>query len=330
LIGEGPTLGQIIAKHPAIKAIGFTGSYRSGMSLYRTAVNERKTPIPVYAEMSSINPVLLLPEKLAEDVDKAAAMFAGSITLGTGQFCTNPGLLFVIINKSTELFIQKLSELLTTTPETPMLNKVISNSYYVEREKLLQIEGVRALFVGRDGRNSYMGSVALMEVNVEDFLKNDVLQNEVFGPCSLIIKCNDKVDLLKAIESLQGQLTGTVLGTDVDINEYADCIDALKEKVGRILYNGVPTGVEVSYAMVHGGPFPATTDARSTSVGADAIKRFVRPVCFQDCPEEFLPDALKNNNPLAIMRKINGRYTNEPFTIDKNVVSELIKNNTLN
>ncbi len=309
LIGEGSLLGQKLAKHPAIKAIGFTGSYRAGMSLYKTAVNDRKVPIPVYAEMSSINPVLLLPEKLAEDVDKAAAMFAGSITLGTGQFCTNPGLLFVIKNKSTDLFVQKLSELLAATQETLMLNKVICNSYYDERTKLLQTENVKALFISKDERNAYKGSAALMEVDVEDFLKNDVFQSELFGPSSLIIKCNNKDDLLEAIESLQGQLTGTVIGTKDDINEYSDCIDALKEKVGRILYNGVPTGVEVSYAMVHGGPFPATTDARSTSVGADAIKRFVRPVCFQDCPEESLPDALKNSNPLAIMRKVNGYFT---------------------
>jgi NADP-dependent aldehyde dehydrogenase len=309
LIGEGPELGQLLAKHPVIRAIGFTGSSRAGMSIYKTAVNERKIPIPVYAEMSSINPVLLLPQKLEEEGDKAAAMLAGSIILGVGQFCTNPGLLFVINNKATDGFIRKLSALLEASPEATMLNKAICSSYYGEREKLLAAQGVSALFVGKNACDAHKGTPALLEIAAEDFIKNEELQQEVFGPLSLIIKCNSKADLLKAIESLEGQLTGTVLGTNNDLEEFSECIDVLKEKVGRILYNGVPTGVEVCYAMVHGGPFPATSDSRSTSVGADALKRFVRPVCFQDCPEEFLPDALKGNNPLAITRRVNGHFT---------------------
>lgn len=320
LIGEGPVLGQVLAKHPVVKAIGFTGSYRAGMNLYRTAVNDRKVPIPVYAEMSSINPVLLLPGKLEEETDKVAAMLAGSITLGVGQFCTNPGLLFVLSSEATAGFISRLSELLSSAPEATMLNMAICNSYYEERNKLLVAEGVNALVVGNDARSSFKGSTALMEVNVEDFLKNQELQDEVFGPCSLIIKCNTKEELLNALGSLQGQLTGTVIGTGSDIENFAECIDVLNEKVGRILYNGVPTGVEVCYAMVHGGPFPATTDARTTSVGADAIKRFVRPVCFQDCPQEYLPDALKNKNSLGIMRRVNGHFTNEPFVVHQNTI----------
>ena len=315
LIGEGSLLGQVLAKHPAIRAIGFTGSYRGGTSLYKTAINERKVPIPVYAEMSSMNPVLLLPEKLQENIEKAASMFAASITLGVGQFCTNPGLLFVLDSEATDRFAEKISALLEASPEATMLNKNICSAYYQEREKLLKVKGVSALFVGPNACESHKGSAALLEVKAEDFINQVALQQEVFGPLSLIIRCRNKAELSEALGAVEGQLTGTVLGTSSDIEVFSDCIDVLQEKVGRILYNGVPTGVEVCYAMVHGGPFPATSDARSTSVGADAIKRFVRPVCFQDCPEAFLPDALKDSNPLAITRRVNGRYTAEALSI---------------
>lgn len=309
LIGEGNKLGQALARHPAVKAIGFTGSYRGGMALYKTAVNERETPIPVYAEMSSINPVLIFPGRMKEDVDQLASLLAGSINLGVGQFCTNPGLMFVIKNDRTDEFVQKLSLQLQAMPAATMLNPVICKSYYAGREKIIREKGVRTILLGEDELHLYKGSPSLMEVNASDFLANPGLQNEIFGPASLIVKCKDEKEIFKAIQSLHGQLTGTVFGSVEDIKAYSDCIDALREKVGRLIYNGVPTGVEVSHAMIHGGPFPATTDGRMTSVGAEAIKRFVRPVCFQDCPEEFLPDALKDANPSGIMRKVNGYYT---------------------
>lgn len=310
LIGEGSTLGQSLIKHPLIKAVGFTGSYKAGMALFKTG-NERATPIPVYAEMSSINPVLILPGKLEEDVDKWASAVAGSITLGVGQFCTNPGLLFILNNPTTPKFIEKLTQLLKATPESTMLNEAICKSYHTGLQKLGKEIGVTSLVDGKDAGDSFKGSAALMQVSAKDFITNKELQNEVFGPSSLIILCNDQYELLEAIQSLHGQLTGTVIGTVEDAHEFSACINALTEKAGRLIYNGVPTGVEVCYAMVHGGPFPATTDAKFTSVGADAIKRFVRPLCFQDCPEEFLPQSLKNGNPLGIMRKINGKLTRE-------------------
>lgn len=309
LIGKGAILGQALAKNPHIKAIGFTGSYKAGMALYKTSVNERESPIPVYAEMSSINPVLILPGKLENDLVKTASQLTASITLGAGQFCTNPGLLFVINNQATEEFSEVLSEQLMAIPQAAMLNPVICKTYYEDRKKIGQEKGVKAIFLGEDAGSSYKGSVTLLEVNANDFIANKELQNEIFGPASLIVKCRDGAELLEALNSLHGQLTGTVFGTADDINRYADSIEALTEKVGRLIYNSVPTGVEVCHAMIHGGPFPATTNARTTSVGAEAIKRFVRPVCFQDCPEEFLPDALKYNNPLAIMRKVDGNYT---------------------
>lgn len=308
LIGEGSNLGQALAKHPAVKAIGFTGSFRAGMALYKTATSERTVPIPVYAEMSSINPVLILPQKIAENGEKVAAQLAASITLGVGQFCTNPGLIFLIDHPATENFISELSTQLASIPDGTMLNQTICKSYYTGREKIVQEKGIETILLGKDVSSSYKGSVALLGVSAVNFIANPGLQNEIFGPASLIIRCENEAELVQALHSLHGQLTATVFGTPDDIREYNYCIDVLTEKCGRLIYNGVPTGVEVCHAMIHGGPFPATTDGRATSVGAEAIKRFVRPVCFQDCPEEFLPDALKDSNPLGIMRKIDGVY----------------------
>jgi NADP-dependent aldehyde dehydrogenase len=309
LVGEGAQLGQALAKHPFTKAIGFTGSFRAGMALYKTAVNDREVPIPVYAEMSSINPVLLLPGKIETEGDKTATQLAASITLGIGQFCTNPGLLFIIDNSSADTFINKLAEQLQGAAAGLMLNQAICRSYYEGREKMVGEKGIDTVFSGNNESGSYKGSPVLMSVQAANFIANTSLQNEIFGPASLIVKCTDQAQLLEAIDSLHGQLTGTVFGSMNDIHGYSKCIDALTGKVGRIIYNSVPTGVEVCHAMIHGGPFPATTDGRTTSVGAEAIKRFVRPVCYQDCPEAFLPDALKDKNPLGIMRKVDGSYT---------------------
>jgi NADP-dependent aldehyde dehydrogenase len=323
LVGEGAQLGQALAKHPLIKAIGFTGSFRAGMALYKTAVNDREVPIPVYAEMSSINPVVLLPGKIEAEAEKTATQLAASITLGVGQFCTNPGLLFIIDNSSADAFIHKLAEQLQGAAPGTMLNQAICKSYYEEREKLVGEKGIATVFLGENESGSYKGSPALMSVQAADFVANPSLQNEIFGPASLIVKCTDQAQLLEAIDSLQGQLTGTVFGSMDDIQEYAQCIHTLTGKVGRIIYNSVPTGVEVCHAMIHGGPFPSTTDGRSTSVGADAIKRFVRPVCYQDCPADFLPDALKDDNPLDIMRKVDGNYTRSPINAEaESLVSE--------
>jgi alpha-ketoglutaric semialdehyde dehydrogenase len=310
VIGEGAVTGIQLVKHEGIKAIGFTGSYNAGMAIFKTAVNDRKTPIPVFAEMSSINPVLLLPGKLNKD-ENAAAQLAASVTLGAGQFCTNPGLLFLIEDEASEIFIKKLADVVSAAPAAAMLNPNICRSYYKGREVIAKQKGVHVLFEGEDASATYKGSAFLTKVSAADFISNTELQNEVFGPASLIVACKNKEDLLRALQSLHGQLTASVLALPNELPEYAKCINTLSGKVGRVVYNGVPTGVEVSYAMVHGGPYPATTNANSTSVGADAIKRFVRPLCLQDCPEDFLPVALKNNNPLNIMRKVNGEMTRE-------------------
>lgn len=311
VIGEGTVTGMQLVKHPQIKAVGFTGSYNAGMAIFKAANNERQSPIPVYAEMSSINPVVLLPEKLLMDGDAVAAALAGSITLGVGQFCTNPGLLFLIESEVAENFINKLTSLLAAAPIATMLNEGICSNYYKSKKNIVGQSGVMVLYQGEDAAVNFKGSPTLLQVSANDFINNPALQNEIFGPASLIVKCKNITVLHQAIMALHGQLTGTVFATNKDMHQFENCINDLNEKVGRLVYNNAPTGVEVCNAMVHGGPFPATTDARSTSVGADAIKRFVRPICLQDCPQEFLPDALKNENPLNIMRKINGVYTNQ-------------------
>jgi len=311
VIGDGQVTGMQLVKHPGIKAIGFTGSFNAGMAIYKAAVNDRTEPIPVFAEMSSINPILLLPGKLQQDPLTVAGVIANSITLGVGQFCTNPGVLLLIDNDAAGVFIEHLIKLLSATPPALMLNPQVCTNYYKSFENITQQNGVKILYKSNNDASEYKGSAALLQASDVDFINNPALQQEVFGPSSLIVLCKNESTLLAAVQSLQGQLTATVFCDVTDMENYAACINVMSNKVGRILFNNVPTGVEVCHAMVHGGPFPATTDARSTSVGTLAINRFVRPLCFQDCPQEFLPDALKNENPLNIMRKINGRYTTE-------------------
>jgi NADP-dependent aldehyde dehydrogenase len=311
LIGEGSLLGQQLVKHPQIKAVGFTGSFGGGMALLKAAINDREEPIPVYAEMSSINPVLVLPGKIAQDPQALAAQLSASITLGVGQFCTNPGLLFVLQDEHTDAFVQKLAEALSQVPSATMLNQHICAAYHKGSSQLFSESGVTSVLQGKDGASDFTGSASLAQTTAANFIQNKALQNEVFGPASLVVICNDAAEMKKGLHALHGQLTGTILGTAADIQQFQSCIDVMVQKVGRVIYNGVPTGVEVSHAMMHGGPFPSTTFAHFTSVGTEAIKRFLRPVCFQDCPQEYLPEALKDENPLHIMRKVNGEFTRE-------------------
>ncbi|NCI46786.1 aldehyde dehydrogenase (NADP(+)) [Sediminibacterium soli] len=313
LNGGGATLGQTLAADPAIKAIGFTGSYRAGMSLFATATQKRETPIPVYAEMSSINPVVLLPGTLAARVQATAGSLAASITLGVGQFCTNPGLLFVIRDAATDSFLQALAAALQTAAPGIMLNTAICKSYYTDRTRLTGAAGVTLLTAGEDLSLEYKASPALLQVPAKAFREQPQLQDEVFGPCSLAVVCEDRAELEQTLDTLHGQLTGSLFGTATELSAYRSVAERLQQKVGRLIFNAVPTGVEVCHAMVHGGPFPATTDSRSTSVGTEAIRRFVRPVCYQDCPQELLPLYLQDTNEAGILRKVNGNYTREPI-----------------
>ncbi|MCG2462652.1 aldehyde dehydrogenase (NADP(+)) [Flavobacteriaceae bacterium F89] len=310
LNSSGIEVGQQLVMHPQIKGVGFTGSIKGGMALYKLA-NERPEPIPVFAEMGSINPVVALPSALEEKGDHWAAQYAGSITLGAGQFCTNPGLILGIKGKPLDNFVAKLGQDIIQIAPSAMLHPNIHKGYE-QGKKELSSQGETAIVASYDGDSpSNYGKQKVLTVSGTDFLKNSVLHREVFGPFSLVVQCKDERELENVLLHLDGQLTGTILGNAEELRQYGIIVDALKSRVGRIIFNGVPTGVEVCPSMQHGGPFPASTDSRFTSVGVSAIKRWVRPVSYQDWPQELLPEALKNNNPLNIMRLVNGTYTDK-------------------
>lgn len=308
LNSSGIEVGQQLVKHPLVKAVGFTGSINGGTALYKLA-NERKEPIPVFAEMGSINPVVVLPSALEESGSAWAAKYASSITLGAGQFCTNPGLLMGIKGSKLDTFINTLSKEILKLQPSPMLHPNILSKFQEGRKELAVQGGVSVVadYEGEVGENA--ARPALLKVDGTEFLKNTKLHREVFGPFSVVVCCDDAAQLEEILVQLEGQLTGTVLGSENEIETYPKIVDALQSRVGRILFNGVPTGVEVCSSMVHGGPFPASTDARFTSVGTSAIKRWVRPVSFQDWPNKFLPQALQDGNPLGIVRLEEGKYT---------------------
>lgn len=300
--------GMALIQHPLTASVAFTGSFAGGKALF-DAANKREKPIPVFAEMGSINPVLLLPEALKKGAEKWGSAYAGSITLGCGQFCTNPGLLIGIESPELELFKETLVSSLSEMDSQQMLHDGISSAYNNGKQKLIDRGDVTVLFNRIEG-NKRLGGACLATVNGTDFIGKPQLQKELFGPFSLLVVCQSEEEMLEVIEVLEGQLTATVIGEIADVKTFENSIDSLKERVGRLIFNGVPTGVEVCPSMHHGGPYPATTDNRFTSVGTGAIKRFARPVCYQDWPHEFLPDALKNENPLAIYRELNGAWSN--------------------
>ncbi len=310
LNSSGIEVGQQLVMHPQIKAVGFTGSIKGGMALYKLA-SERPEPIPVFAEMGSINPVVVLPSALKEKGDHWAAQYAGSITLGAGQFCTNPGLILGIKGKPLDNFVTKLGEEIMQIAPSAMLHPNIHKGFELGKKELSS-QGETAIVASYDEESpSNYGKQKVLTVNGSDFIKNTILHREVFGPFSLVVQCVDEKELENVLSHLEGQLTGTILGNADELRQYSLIVDALESRVGRIIFNGVPTGVEVCPAMQHGGPFPASTDSRFTSVGVSAIKRWVRPVSYQDWPQELLPEALKNNNPLSIMRLVNSSYTDK-------------------
>ncbi len=309
LVGTGVVLGQQLAADERMQAIGFTGSYKAGMALYSTATQKRKTPIPVYAEMSSINPVILLPEVIAQSAAAIATGLAGSISLGVGQFCTSPGLLFALNDQATQSFATELATALANVSPATMLNPQICNTYYADKKALAHTNNVKIILEGSDLSELFQATPALMQTTAVHFMANPSLQKEIFGPCSLLVVCKNLDELKAAISTMEGQLTGSVFGTTEELIAYQYLIDGLQQKVGRLIFNNVPTGVEVCNAIVHGGLFPATTDARTTSVGPEAIRRFVRPVCYQDCPQALLPLYLRNHNEAGIVRLVNGIQT---------------------
>jgi NADP-dependent aldehyde dehydrogenase len=303
LTGTGNALGQELVAHPAIQAVGFTGSRAGGLALMAIAAN-RPQPIPVYAEMSSINPLFVLPAALAARAETIGAGFAASLTMGVGQFCTNPGLVLTLDGPDLGRFIDSAATALRAAPAGVMLTPGIAASY---RNGVAALAGhgvvaTLALNAHEEGK----GAAALFRTTGAAFLAEHALHGEVFGPASLLVVCKDVAELRAVTEVLEGQLTATLQIDEADYPDAAALLPALERKVGRILVNGFPTGVEVSTAMVHGGPFPATSDGRSTSVGTGAISRFLRPVCYQNMPQALLPAVLRDDQAAGVWRRVDG------------------------
>jgi alpha-ketoglutaric semialdehyde dehydrogenase len=306
LTGTGNGIGQGLVAHPAIKAVGFTGSRSGGTALMAVAA-ARKQPIPVYAEMSSINPFFLFPHALANRGEQIAAAFAGSMTMGVGQFCTNPGLVLALAGPDFDRFADKAASTLAGIEPGTMLSAGIASAYQSGVHKLGAHEAVDALKTPEHGEGK--GGAGLFRTTGKAFLAEHALHDEIFGPASLLVAC-DSIDEMRTItEMLEGQLTATVQMDDQDADQVRALLPVLERKVGRILANGMPTGVEVSTAMVHGGPFPATSDGRSSSVGTAAIARFLRPVCYQNLPQSLLPEMLRDENKGGIWRRRDGILT---------------------
>ena len=307
LFDAGVELGIQLVKHPAIKAVAFTGSLAGGTALMKLAA-ARPEPIPCYSEMGSVNPVFVLPGALNKRASAVATGLQASFTLGSGQLCTKPGLVLVPQQDGTPAFMKELGEKVSGTPSQTLLTKAIAdrfNSAVKGRDATVLAEG--APVEGSTAAATVQASLFVADYN--DLMKNEELVQEIFGPTTVVVGYQDRKQLLAVAEQLEGHLTATLQADESELADYADLIDILTRKVGRLVLNAYPTGVEVCHAMVHGGPFPATSDGRSTSVGSQAIFRFTRLVCYQSFPDAALPDELKSANPLGIMRMVDGDRT---------------------
>lgn len=307
LFDSGWDIGQGLVADPRIRAVGFTGSRGGGTALMKIAA-ARPAPIPVYAEMSSINPVILFSAALAARGEAIGRAFAVSLTLGAGQFCTNPGLVLGLEGPGLDAFLAGASAALKESAAATMLTPGIHKAYGAGVEKLSTHEQVKVLARGLTG-GPYQGQAALFTTSADAFLGDAALGDEVFGASGLVVRCRDEAEISVILDRLEGQLTAAIHIEEADYAAARALLPMLETKVGRILVNGFGTGVEVGHAMVHGGPFPATADGRSTSVGSLAIERFLRPVCYQDLPDALLPASLKDTNPLKLWRRVDGKLT---------------------
>jgi NADP-dependent aldehyde dehydrogenase len=310
--GRGTDVAHALVTHPSIQAVGFTGSFRAGKALFDAAAR-REQPIPVFAEMGSANPVFVLPDALATRGEEIARSLAASVTLGGGQFCTNPGLTFLPPGDAAEAFLSRLGGLLAEAPAGTMVHAGIKAAYDAEIAAVAAIPGVTvaARSSGRGANPATEAQPALLLTGARAFEGHGRLGEEIYGPVTVAILCGSKEDLLASARRLRGHLTATVHATERDLAAYGALLPVLARKAGRVVLNGVPTGVEVTHAMHHGGPWPATTDPRATSVGTAAILRFARPVCLQDVPDGSLPDELRDANPRGIWRLVDGRLTKD-------------------
>lgn len=311
LYDDGYTVGEALVRHPKTKVVTFTGSFKGGMALVKIA-QQRETPIPVFAEMGSVNPVILLPSALENRYAEIADQYASSITLGAGQFCTNPGLLIGIKSEGLNQFKKALTEAIAKINSATMLTPGICKNYSALSEQMLKEQGVSIISRGNlDPDKANQAQPMVAEVSASSFLVSKKLKEEVFGPYSLLVIADYEVQIQQVLDALQGQLTASIVADEYDLVKYRPLIQNLTSIAGRVILNNVPTGVEVVQSMQHGGPFPATSDGRFTSVGTGAIKRFVRPVSWQNWAQELLPDELKDNNPLEIWRMVDNKLTKE-------------------
>ena len=312
LFGGGSRIGTALMKHPLVKAGGFTGSRTAGRILMDVAA-ARPEPIPFYAEMSSTNPVFILPGALRERAESIAAGLHASFTLGAGQFCTKPGMVFLPDGPDASAFVGKLQQSVNQSAPFHLLTGVIRSSYDAGITARKTKGSAKLIAEVQPQRNAGEFSVgaALFETDAQSFLKDANLESEIFGPATLLVRHSNREEVLEAARGLEGHLTATIHGTEQDLQEFSDLIAVLEGKVGRLVVNGFPTGVEVTHAMVHGGPYPSTSDGRSTSVGTQAIFRFTRPVCYQGFPDSALPAELKDSNPLGIWRMVDGEMSKE-------------------
>jgi NADP-dependent aldehyde dehydrogenase len=308
--GASHEVGHVLVAHPLVKAVGFTGSLAGGRALFDVAA-KREEPIPVYAEMGSSNPVFVLPDALACRGEEIARGLSASVTLGAGQFCTNPGLTIIERSDLAEHFVSALGEALASSPVGTAVSAGIKAAYDAELAAVTSIEGVElAARADGEGQNPLTQvAAALLVVDVATYGRSPRLTCEIYGPATLAVRCNSRDEVLELARTLRGHLTATVHATERDLAEYADLLVVLRSKVGRLVINGFPTGVEVCHAMHHGGPYPATTDPRATSVGTAAVLRFARPVCFQNFPDDSLPEELREANPRGIWRLVDGELT---------------------
>ncbi len=312
LYDDSFTVGEALVKHAQTKAVAFTGSFKGGMALHKMA-NERSAPIPVFTEMGSINPVLFLPAVLSAQPEQLAAKYAASITLGAGQFCTNPGLLLAIKSPGLDLFTAELAKKIEAIPSATMLTPGIWQNYQHLSEAVLGEENVELLAKSGQVNEACanQSQAKLIKVSGAAFLANHKLREEIFGPLSLLVVADDLPQLEQIVASLDGQLTVTVMAEKAELADYKNLTDQLQNICGRLILNNPPTGVEVCAAMQHGGPFPASSDSRFTSVGTAAIYRFARPVAWQDWENNLLPPELQDANPLKIWRKVDNQYTKD-------------------
>jgi len=311
--GMRPEVSVALISHPAIRAVAFTGSGRAGRALFDAAA-KRPEPIPVFAEMGSVNPVFLLPSAL--QTQNTAEGLLKSVTLGVGQFCTCPGLAFGAKSPAWDQFVSQLQKQVRESSPGSMLNPNIAGNFAASFEKAAGVAGLQQETSTRPPESSRTeGRPGVLAAEAGTWLEHPELREEIFGPATIVVACQDEQEMLACARALEGSLTATIHGTVEELSEHAELVNILQRKAGRLLFNGYPTGVEVGFAMQHGGPYPATTDSRFTSVGTAAIYRFARPVCFQNFPDAALPEELQSSNPQGIWRQVDGKLTNDPLAL---------------